>query len=66
MDIEHYPLPADPNFQSKIYKKREFQYYRSTQRKKITNYEDLEKSVQEMTELLESVKSDSIINFRKN
>jgi hypothetical protein len=43
MDIEHYPLPADPNFQSKIYKKREFQYYRSTQRKKITNYEDLEK-----------------------
>ena len=30
------------------------------------NYEDLEKSVQEITELLESIKSDSIINFRKN
>ena len=43
MDIEYFPLPADPNFQSKIYKKREFQYYRSTQRKKITNYEELEK-----------------------
>jgi hypothetical protein len=43
MDIEYYPLPADPNFQSKIYKKREFQYYRSTQRKKINNYEELEK-----------------------
>jgi hypothetical protein len=43
MDIEFYPLPADPNFQSKIYKKREFQYYRSTQRKKISNYEDLKK-----------------------
>jgi hypothetical protein len=43
MDIEYYPLPADPNFQSKIYKKREFQYYRSTQRKKISNYEELKK-----------------------
>ncbi len=29
------------------------------------NYEDLEKSVQEMTELLESVKSDSIISLSK-
>ncbi len=43
MSIEYYPSTLDPNFQSKIYKKREFHYYRSTQRKKITNYEDLEK-----------------------
>jgi len=43
MSEEYYPLPSDPNFQSKIYKKREFQYYRSSQRKKITNYQDLEK-----------------------
>jgi len=40
---EYYPYPADPNFQSKIYKKREFQYNRSSQRKKITNYEELSK-----------------------
>ena len=40
---DYYPYPADPNFQSKIYKKREFQYYRSSQRKKITNYEELSK-----------------------
>jgi len=40
---EYYPYPEDPNFQSKIYKKREFQYYRSSQRKKITNYEELDK-----------------------
>jgi superfamily II DNA or RNA helicase len=43
MDIEYFPLPSDPNFQSKIYKKREFQYYRSRERKKISNYEELEK-----------------------
>jgi len=43
MSEEYYPLPSDPNFQQKIYKKREFQYYRSAQRKKITNYEELEK-----------------------
>jgi superfamily II DNA or RNA helicase len=40
---EYYPYPSDPNFQSKIYKKREFQYNRSSQRKKITNYNELEK-----------------------
>ena len=40
---EYYPYPADPNFQSKIYKKREFQYNRSSQRKKITNYDELSK-----------------------
>jgi len=43
MSEEYYPLPSDPNFQSKIYKKREYQYYRSSQRKKITNYAELEK-----------------------
>jgi len=40
---EYYPYPNDPNFQSKIYKKREFHYNRSSQRKKITNYEELDK-----------------------
>jgi superfamily II DNA or RNA helicase len=39
----YYPLPSDPNFQEKIYRKREFQYYRSAQRKQITNYQELEK-----------------------
>jgi hypothetical protein len=43
MSDDYYPYPSDPNFQSKIYKKREFQYNRSSQRKKITNYEDLDK-----------------------
>ena len=43
MSDDYYPFPMDPNFQSKIYKKREFQYNRSSQRKKITNYEDLHK-----------------------
>ena len=40
---EYYPYPHDPNFQSKIYKKREFHYNRSSQRKKISNYEELDK-----------------------
>jgi superfamily II DNA or RNA helicase len=40
---QYYPRPSDPNFQSKIYKKREFHYNRSSQRKKITNYEELDK-----------------------
>jgi len=43
MSDDYYPFPMDPNFQSKIYKKREFQYNRSSQRKKISNYEDLNK-----------------------
>jgi superfamily II DNA or RNA helicase len=43
MSDDYYPYPNDPNFQSKIYKKREFQYNRSSQRKKIVTYEDLEK-----------------------
>ena len=43
MSDEYYPLPSDSNFQSKIYKKREFQYYRASQRKKINNYDELAK-----------------------
>ena len=43
MSDEYYPLPSDLNFQSKIYKKREFQYYRASQRKKINNYDELAK-----------------------
>ena len=43
MSDDYYPYPSDPNFQSKIYKKREYHYNRSSQRKKITNYEDLSK-----------------------
>jgi hypothetical protein len=47
MSDEYYPLPSDLNFQSKIYKKREFQYYRASQRKKINNYDELAKSALE-------------------
>jgi len=43
MSDDYFPYPSDLNFQSKIYKKREFHYNRSSKRKKITNYDDLEK-----------------------
>jgi len=43
MSNEYFPPTNNPQFQSKIYKKREFQYYRSSQRKKIKDYDDLEK-----------------------
>ena len=43
MSDDYFPYPNDLNFQSKIYKKREFHYNRSSKRKKITNYDDLEK-----------------------
>jgi DNA polymerase III delta prime subunit len=36
-----YPDPSDDNFQSKIYKKREFNYYRLPGRPNMASYEDI-------------------------
>lgn len=36
-----YPLPNDENFQSKIYKKREFYYHKIPQRDILEDYEDI-------------------------
>lgn len=38
-----YPEIDDPNFQSKIYKKREFYFHKIPQRDKLTDYEDIKK-----------------------
>lgn len=37
-----YPIPDDPNLQSKIYKKREFYYYKIPDRPNLTNYKEIE------------------------
>ena len=36
-----YPEEDDPNFQSKIYKKREFYYHKIPEMKTMTNYNDI-------------------------
>lgn len=36
-----YPEPTDPNFQSKIYKKREFYYHKLPDRPKMDKYQDV-------------------------
>ena len=38
-----YPEPNDPDFLAKIFKKREFYYYRVPQRNKMETYEEVEK-----------------------
>ena len=38
-----YPETNDPNFLSKIFKKREFYYYHVPQRKKMETYEEVQK-----------------------
>jgi len=38
-----YPTPDDPNFQSKIFKKREFYYHKIPKREKLKNYEEIKK-----------------------
>lgn len=40
---ELYPNVDDPNFSSKIYKKREFYFHKIPQRKKLETYEEIEK-----------------------
>jgi hypothetical protein len=41
MDSIGYPQPNDPNFQSKIYKKREFYYYKLPNRPDLTSYKEI-------------------------
>jgi hypothetical protein len=36
-----YPTTDDPNFQEKIYKKREFYYYKIPERPDLGNYEEI-------------------------
>ena len=36
-----YPIPADPDFQKKIYTKREFYYHKIPGRDELKNYEDI-------------------------
>jgi len=43
-----YPLPSDPDFLTKIYKKREFYYHRVPKRDKMKNYKQV-KQYREMT-----------------
>lgn len=38
-----YPEPNDPDFLTKIFKKREFYYHRVPERKKLTDYNDIQK-----------------------
>ena len=38
-----YPNPEDPELLAKIFKKREFYYYRVPQREKMETYEDVKK-----------------------
>ena len=37
-----YPIPNDPEFQGKIYKKREFYYYKLPERPNLSNYKEIE------------------------
>lgn len=39
---DFYPSPTDPDFQAKIYQKREFIINKFPEREKLTNYEDVE------------------------
>ncbi len=42
MGVEYtYPLPADPEFQSKIYKKREFYYHKMPGRSELNDYKSI-------------------------
>lgn len=42
MDIDYYyPNPSDPEFQSKIYKKREFYYHKTPERPLLEDYNDI-------------------------
>lgn len=42
MKIDYtYPMPTDPNFQEKIYKKREFYYHKIPGRDALKNYDDI-------------------------
>ena len=38
-----YPEVSNPDFSSKIYKKREFYFHKIPQRKKLTDYEEIKK-----------------------
>lgn len=42
-DDDLYPTVEDPNFSSKIYKKREFYFHKIPQREKLEKYEEIEK-----------------------